>query len=345
MSVQRKNKTSVKKRLTICFLLIVLCFTIGSIYRNQSNSIVSPKTVNGFFFDTFVTITIYDDCSDSVLQECLKICESYDSLLSKDNPDSDLYRINHATGNPVTVSEETIYLIKTAWEYANQTNGQIDPTIESVNVLWDFHQPESPHLPKDSDIQSALSNVNYQNIEFTENTVRLTNPDTMIGLGFLAKGYIADQLRDYLISEGIQNAIVNLGGNVLVMGRKAPDEAFRIAIEKPFSPGTPLISFETADGSLVTSGIYHRYFIYEERIYHHILNTSTGYPVENELYSVSILGPESTVCDALSTTCFVLGPKQGMELIEATEGYEALFLFNDYSIQCSGGFPAYTILE
>lgn len=300
-------------------------------------------TIEGFFFDTFVSIAIYDPCNDALTDGCIELCSYYENLFSKSVSESDIYRINHAGGAPVTVSEDTVFLLSEAIRYAELTGGRIDPTIAAVTSLWDFHSPDASHLtsplPDDTELADALTHVDYHNIRIAGSTVTLTDPESSLDLAFLAKGYIADRLKEYLLANGIHNAIINLGGNTVVMGVKPSGEPFIIGVEKPFADGVPIASFALTDCTLVTSGVYHRCFYYEDTLYHHILDTATGYPINNRLYSVSILGADSLTCDALSTTCFVLGPEEGMALIETSDGIEAMFIMDDGSIRYSGGFP------
>lgn len=274
---------------------------------------------------------------------CIELCSYYENLFSKSVSESDIYRINHADGAPVTVSTDTVFLLTEAIRYAELTDGRIDPTIATVTSLWDFHSSDTSHpvspLPDDTELADALTHVDYHNISIAGSTVTLTDPESSLDLAFLAKGYIADKLKEYLLANGIQNAIINLGGNTVVMGVKPSGEPFIIGVEKPFADGVPIASFALTDCTLVTSGVYHRYFYYEDTLYHHILDTATGYPINNRLYSVSILGGNSLTCDALSTTCFVLGPEEGMSLIEASDGVEAMFIMDDGSIQYSSSFP------
>ncbi len=324
----------ISHKLPIIISLICLSFLISS-----CTPAAEITTVEGFFFDTFVSIVIYDPCSSDITDGCIELCSHYDNLFSKSVPESDIYRLNHAAGAPVTVSEDTVFLLSEAVRYAELTDGKIDPTIETVVSLWDFHPSETPKLPNEAETASALAHVDYRNIEITGSTVTLTDPESSLSLAFLAKGFIADKLKEYLLANGIQNAIINLGGNTVVLGSKPGNEPFTVGVEKPFGDGTPIASFALTDCTLVTSGVYHRCFYDGDTLYHHILDTATGYPVENHLYSVSILGESSLTCDALSTTCFVLGPEEGMKLIETLDGIEAMFIMDDDSIRYSSGFP------
>ena len=169
-------------------------------------------------------------------------------------------------------------------------------------------------------------------MELDQNKVRLKDAHAALDVGFIAKGYIADRLKEYMIAEGVTSGIINLGGNVLTIGNKDGQD-FKVGIQKPFADtGTALVSVASNDSSVVTSGIYERFFSLDKKIYHHILNPSTGYPVENELLSVTILSKDSTTGDALSTSCLLLGLEKGKELIESLDGVEAVFITKDYNV-------------
>ena len=181
--------------------------------------------------------------------------------------------------------------------------------------------------------------MNYENIIIRDNTVKLADPQAGIDLGAIAKGYIADRIKDYLEEEGVRHAMINLGGNVLAMGSKLDGSDYNIGIQKPFDEtGEPITSVKISDKSVVTSGIYQRYFKADGKIYHHILDPNTGYPCENNLYSVTILTDSSLTADALSTTCFLLGYDRGMKLINQLDNVDAVFITNDNQIHYSKNF-------
>lgn len=159
--------------------------------------------------------------------------------------------------------------------------------------------------------------------------------------GAVAKGYIADRIKDYLVSRGIRSAIINLGGNVLCVGRKPNGKPFVIGLQKPYADHTETVKELQIDGlSVVSSGVYERHFVLNGVNYHHILNPRTGMPYENGITGVSIIGPESAECDALSTSCFSLGTEKGMQLLDGTEGYYGYFILDDGTILPSGQAPA-----
>ena len=296
------------------------------------------QTYTDTLFDTVISVQIFDSVDEDVLKGCEKLCKKYDSMFSNKIEDSEISRINSAGGNPVEVSKETIKLIKKGIYYSEMSDGAFDITIAPVSSLWDF-KAETPSVPSPEAIAEAVSHVNYENIIIRDNTVKLADPHAGIDLGAIAKGYIADRIKDYLEEEGVRHAMINLGGNVLAMGSKLDGSDYNIGIQKPFDEtGEPITSVKISDKSVVTSGIYQRYFKADGKIYHHILDPNTGYPCENNLYSVTILTDSSLTADALSTTCFLLGYDRGMKLINQLDNVDAVFITNDNQIHYSKNF-------
>lgn len=314
----------------LSFLLLTGC---------SKGSTEQPLTYTDSLFDTVISVQIYDSSDDAIIDECKKICTKYDDMFSNTKPDSEISKINAAKGQPVEVSDDTITLLQTAIHYSDISGGAFDVTISPVSSLWDF-QSDDPVIPDDADIQSALTHVNYKNIRINGNQVSLTDPDAAIDLGGIAKGYIADQLKEYLKSQGIEHAMINLGGNVLAIGSKPDGSDYNIGIQKPFdTTGDPITSVKIADQSVVTSGDYQRYFKKDGKIYHHILNPSTGYPYDNGLSCVTIVTDSSVNADALSTTCFALGLDDGLNLVNSTDNVEAVFITSDNKLHYSDNFP------
>ena len=182
-------------------------------------------------------------------------------------------------------------------------------------------------------IKEALSHVNYKNIVIDGNRIFLSDPKAAIDLGGIAKGYMADRLKEYLIKEGIESALINLGGNILAIGSKPDGTPFNLGIQKPFEKhGVTITSVKTVDSSVVSSGVYERYFKTDDALYHHILNSKTGFPYNNGLLGVTILSEKSVDGDALSTSCFALGLEDGMKLIQSLDGVDAIFVTDDYQL-------------
>ena len=324
------------KHLKLITLSALSLFLLSGCSKDQTDQTL---TYTDSLFDTVISVQIYDSDDESLIDNCKEICTKYDDMFSNTKNDSEISKINNANGQAVEVSDDTISLLKTAIHYGDISNGKFDITISPVSSLWDF-QSEDPEIPDDTDIQSALTHVNYKNIQINGNQVSLTDSEAAIDLGGIAKGYIADQLKDYLESQGVEHAMINLGGNVLAIGKKPNGSDYNIGIQKPFdTTGDPITSVKIADQSVVTSGDYQRYFKKNGKIYHHILNPSTGYPYDNGLSSVTIITDSSVNADALSTTCFALGLDDGMKLVNSTDHVEAVFITSDDKLHYSDHFP------
>lgn len=318
----------------ICILLFLVCLSVCGCKAFQNK----PLSYTGTALDTVISIQVYDSSDEELLEQCAAICEEYESKLSRTIETSEISMINSAGGAPVEVSAETIKVIEKGIYYGDLSNGAFDITIGTLSELWDF-KSEDPVPPSDAAIAEALNHVNYKNISISGNTVRILDPSAKLDLGAIAKGYIADRIKEYLEDNGVEHALINLGGNVLAIGSKADGSAFNIGIQMPFdTDGEPITSVKIADQSIVTSGNYQRYFEYQDTLYHHIINPETGKPCNNGLNSVTIITDSSLTADALSTTCFVLGPDKGMKLVNQLDNVDAIFIDDHNNITYSRNF-------
>ena len=327
-----------RKKILSVLGILVFAGLIYGVYRNSSVEETDTSiSKTGFYFDTVIKITLYDSDDADYLDGCFALADKYENLLSATIESSDVSKINAANGSPVTVSPETAELIREGIDYGTLSNGQFDITIGKLSSLWDFS--ENPGIVPDADaITSAVSTINYQNITVSGNTVTLNDSDAAIDLGGIAKGFIADKMKAYLNENGITSGIINLGGNVLIIGPKEDGSDYRIGIQKPFSDtGTALATVSIPDGTVVSSGVYERYFKKDGVLYHHLLNPKTGYPYENDLTGVTIICSRSVDGDGLSTTCFSLGLEDGMKLIESLPNTEAIFITSDGELHTSSG--------
>ncbi len=292
---------------------------------------------NGTYFDTVITITVYDPKQVDLIEDCFDMAAHYEQLFSRTISTSDISRINDAGGEYVTVDTETVDLIERGLYYCELSEGSFDITVGVLSDLWHFSDNEGV-LPDETAIAEAVQNVDYHDVQIKGDQVALLNPKAKLDLGGIAKGYIADQMKTYLVEQGVKSATINLGGNVLTIGTKPDGTPFHIGIQKPYDDrGASIAAVSVTDQSVVSSGTYERYFDLDGVHYHHILDTKTGYPYDNGLLGVTILSDSSTDGDGLSTTCFTLGLEKGMELIESLDGVEALFMTEDYEFYTTGG--------
>ncbi len=295
-------------------------------------------TYSDTLFDTVIKVEILDYSDEEVIKGCEDICKKYDAMFSKTDENSEISKINQAAGQPVEVSDDMITIIKKGLYYSRLSQGAFDITIGSVSNLWDF-KSEEPVIPAADAVAAAKNHVNFQNIILKNNTVTLTDPNTQLDVGAIAKGYIADRLKDYLKENGVKHAVINLGGNVLTLGTKADGSDYNIAIQKPFDKsGEAIASVKISDKSVVTTGNYQRYFEKDGKIYHHVLDPKTGMPCETDLYSVSIITVSSLTADALSTVCFLKGYQEALALVNQLNNVDAVFVTSDNKVHYSANF-------
>lgn len=327
------HPTTIKKYILPFLLLFILIHLSGC--HSFSNS--SAITANGFYFDTTVSITLYDTTSreegERILSECMSLAQHYENLFSRNIPTSDIAQINAHPNHDVTVDKETIQLLQQACKYASFSDGLLDPTIGAVSTLWNFHD-DSPHsVPSASQLRTAVSSVNYKNIQIHGQTVRLNDDHASLDLGFIAKGYIADRIKEYLESQSVKSALIRLGGNIVAVGKRPDGTPFRIGIQKPFeATGSTLLTIGAEQCSVVSSGNYERYFIENNTLYHHILSTQTGFPVQSGLSQVTIISESSTDGDAWSTLCYILGYQKAATLLQKHPEIQAIFVSDDGTV-------------
>ena len=313
--------------------LILAAFLFPTILLSGCGRQSTPVSDTGFYFDTVITITLYEEDNKSLLDECMALAGHYEALLSPTVEGSDVWKINANPGTFITVDKDTLSLLQEALSYAEVSDGMVTPSIGALSSLWNFGSDCPQMVPESQAIQNALAHIDYHSIEIQGSRVRLNDPEAVIDLGFIAKGFIADKMKEFLLSKGVTSALINLGGNLVAVGSKPDGTPFKIGIQKPFaSSGTAALTLDLTDISVVSSGNYERYFEKDGRLYHHILSAETGYPVENELSQVTILSPDSTQADALSTLCFILGYDKAVRLLENYPDVQAVFITEDGQI-------------
>ena len=279
-----------------------------------------PVSETRLMLDTVCTITIHEPNDKSLLAAAFDICADYEALLSTTVEGSDIWRINHAGGAPVTVSEQTARVISVGLDYGKLSDGMFDITIGRLSTLWDFKNRST--VPPETDIAIARETVDYMQVTVDGDTVRSANPDASIDLGGIAKGYITDRLADFLKENGVKSAVIDLGGNVVVVGKKTGGAPWTVGVRYPFgSQGELLGVLETGEASIVTSGIYERQFEENGIIYHHILDPNTGMPVRSDIVSVTVISESSMIGDVTTTVALLVGSEKMKDLIDKIPGF------------------------
>ena len=310
---------------------------------------VSPISACSYdLLHTVCTIQIYDSTDYTILNECFAVIDKYEKLFSRTLETSEVYRINQAsadsknTQNTFTISDELKDILEISLSYGTLSEGALDVSIAPLSSLWDFSNAGHNAIPPSADsIAASKELVNYKDIFLDDNQLSFSKKGMQLELGAIAKGYIADRVKDFLISKGVTSALINLGGNILLVGEKTDGSAFNVGIQKPFEDRDAVVVAisELKDCSMVSSGIYERYFYDTDgTFYHHILDSKTGYPCDTDLLQVTIISKDSATGDALSTACFALGLKKGMELIHSLPDIYAVFITSDGELHFSNGF-------
>ena len=323
-------------------ILFVVVLSVFIVCYGKMQKPEEPITATAFKLNTVVKVTIYDSQDEKILQDALALCDKYEKIFSRTRTDSEIYLLNEGKlpqeDGYYILSEECAELIGKGLYYSELSGGAFDITIEPLSSLWDFTSGEK-QIPDPQTLVEAQKHVGYEKVELKGNKIRFQEDGMGLELGAIAKGYIADKIKEFLISEGVESAVIDLGGNVLCIGARPDGEAFRVGIQKPFADRNETVATAgIRDRSVVSSGIYERDFEKDGKLYHHILNPKSGYPYENGLTAVTILSDESVDGDGLSTVCFALGLEKGLELINSLSDTQAVFITEDGELHYSEHF-------
>lgn len=342
-----------KQKIFALLFMLILIVSLSGCGLNVPGSDTSEDnskdndsiTKSEFKLNTIVSITLYDSKDESILEGAMAVCDKYEQIYSRTLETSELYKLNNRqlpsadnSKNSYVVSDELADLIGKGLYYSKLSSGSFDITIAPVSSLWNFTSGEKI-VPDADKIAEAVKHVNYKNLTIEGNVVTLKEDAAIIDLGAIAKGYIADRIKEYLLKQGVKSAMINLGGNVLCVGTKPDGIPFKVGIQKPFADRNETTAImEISDLSVVSSGIYERYFIKDDTLYHHILDPSTGFPYKNNIIATTIISKYSTDGDGLSTTTFALGLDKALDLINSLDDTYAVFITEDYQLHYSEGF-------
>ena len=345
---------SLLKKLNVMLLSAVM--TLALCCCGTAEAAPEPVVKDGYYLDTICSISVYrmkdeqgevrdaskiSEEAEAAIDEAFELCRELDGLLSRTKETSDIGRINAAGGEWVEVSDYTVEIIQKGVEYSQLSDGAFDITVGGLTEQWDFHaEGEDAKLPDKEALEEAAQHVDYRAIEIEGNKVRLTDPESKLDLGGIAKGYIGDRMAEVLESRGVVSAVINLGGNVICIGGKTDSTDFVIGIETPFSDRTEIIGkINARDKTLVTSGVYERRIEVGGKTYHHILDSATGWPAETDLDAVTLIADKgcSGDIDALSTICLIKGSVEGKAFIESLDGIEGVFVLSDGTVITTDG--------
>lgn len=299
------------------------------------------KEVNDIIFGTSVSVTA--DKGD--INGAIEIAKQLDSKLSVNIETSLVSRINSAAGTDfVQADEDVMQLIEDSLYYNTISGGNFDITVLPLVRLWGIGTA-NPRCPSDKEIQEAVKLCGSENILIEDGKIKLKKEGCGIDLGGIAKGYAADRMAEYLSESGCSSAVINLGGNIRLIGSKEDSSDWKIGIQDPDSDTGEYLGYVTvSDKSIATSGDYQRYFIKNGVRYHHIIDPHTGRPAETDIRSVTVISNSAEKSDALSTIAFMAGSEKAVELIERTEGTDAVIVTKNHTIILTSNAKSYFTL-
>jgi len=280
------------------------------------------------------------DHNEKLATQAFRLIKQYENLLTVNRTHSEVMAVNHAAGlHPVSVSQPVFDLIQRALTVSLLPGSSFNLAIGPLVKCWKIgFQGDS--VPARKTLLATLPLTDPENVELDADSraVFLKKAGMEIDLGAIAKGYIADRVQAFLQQHGVDSALINLGGNVQTLGvpRDAPQQGWAIGLKTPFAAQDALIGvIHVVNKSVVTSGIYERYFERDGVCYHHILDRHTGYPLDNELLSVTIISDQSIDGDIFTTLIYGMGVEKGIDYLKTFPDIEAIFVTRDKQVICS----------
>lgn len=336
--VNQMKKNSILSFVLITFLIISGC---NSSSKAESNNLVtSPYSKTEFLMGTVVTVKIYDKDKEEILDIAFERINELADKISSEEENSEISTINENAGiKSIEVSDDVYRLIEIAKEHSHLADGKFDFSVGPLTNLWHIGFPDA-RKPGQSEIDAILPLIDYQSVILDEKrqTIFLTEKGMALDLGAIAKGFITDEVVTVLEENNVTTAIIDLGGNIFVLGNHPSGEAWTVGIQDPNATrGATIGKVKRSNESIVTSGIYERYLEVEGERYHHLLNPDTGYPFTNDLAGISIITNSSTDADALSTTAFSKGIEEGIYFIQEFTEAEAIFISHDKKVYTTKG--------
>jgi thiamine biosynthesis lipoprotein len=312
----------------VVLLMLFLPVAATADWYKQEQAIMGTRIVVEFWDEDKVHA---EQCAEQVFNEMRRI----DALMSPYKPNSELSRINQqAAGQAIQISEELFNLLEKALQMSQLSNGAFDITFSSVGHLYNYREGIKP---SEEDIQQSLKSINYRHVllDNTNRSVHFARSGVRIDLGGIAKGYAVDNGIAILAKCGIKGGLVSAGGDSRILGDRG-NRPWMMGVRHPRKKDAVAVTLPLSNTAISTSGDYERFFIEDGKRYHHIISPSTGKSVSTT-WSATVIGPDATTTDALSTTLFVLGPEKGLQLVESLEGIDAVIIDAQGQMHYSSG--------
>lgn len=335
------GKHSAKLHLVLLLLLAAVVGFVIWLYIGYAGGSTAYEVTN-YAMGTYVQQTVYGKNGQAGAAKAASAISNLENEISWRVEGSDIQKLNaQASGDPVKVSKEAFSVLQISLDVARESGGAFDPTIYPLSSLWDFGG-DNQQLPSQDSIEEFLPYVNYQDLILNEDdsTARLLKELEAVDLGAAGKGAACDAALQAYRDAGVDNAVIAVGGSIGVMGRRLTQENWRISVRDPdknvedTDAGMGIL--ELSEGFVSTSGVYEKYFEENGTLYHHLLDPATGYPVENDLLSVSVVAETGVFSDLLSTACFVLGMEKSLPLLEHYHA-QAVFIHRNKEVFVTDG--------
>lgn len=294
-----------------------------------------PAQQQFFAMDTVMSITAYGSKAEDAVAEAVAKINTLEGLLSRTKEGSEISTLN-STGT-ANVSEETARVLSLALEWSKKTGGAFDVTVAPVVEAWGFGGAAEHRVPSQDELDKLLSLVNSHSLILEGDTATLTQAEMEVDLGGIAKGFAGGQAEQVLRDHGVESALLDLGRNITVIGRKPDGTAWRVAVQDPTDSNGTVGILALEDCSAVTSGGYQRYFEQNGQVYHHIIDPLTGYPADSGLVSVTVVCDDPALADILSTTMFVVGEETALFFQQTEGGFELILVTEDGRVVVTEG--------
>ena len=328
-----------------CYQVIVCLLILVIVVLGTASCAPKPLTKleeTRDMMDTFVTITVYSDekTGEEAIGAAFARMEEIERIASIFDEQAEAFQLNR-DGHLDAASDDLWQLITMSLDYNQVTDGAFDITVQPLLDLWAGGLWKESAEVQQSRIDETMELIGWDKIGIEGNKIYFTVEGMKITLGGIAKGYAVDEALEVLSSMGIKHALVNAGGDMATLGPKPNQEPWNIALANPDDTSQCLANFNVSDKAVATSGNYERYFDPEKTVAH-IINPKTGYSAQ-ECISVTIIAENCTQADALATGVFVMGPDNGMELVESLDDVECLIVDPSRVIHYSSGLSNYLI--
>lgn len=330
-------------------LFIILCLFVLAGCSNASEGMIYERL--GIHMGTTVEIQIYGQDMEWLLDEAFTIIAEFDQRLTVVEPgfESEVQRINEMAGiAPVEVSASTLDLILQSITAGDKTGGRLDITVGPLTGMWRWAMNENV-LPDKDELIEGLLMVNYQavKVDIEEQTVFLPNAGMQLDLGGVAKGFVADYVGLFLRSEGVEHAIINMGGDLVVLGTHPTGNPWNIGVLNPFEIQTQRVVMgvvESKNQAVITSGVYERYAVIDGVRYHHIIDPQSGMPFQSDIISITVVAETGFLGEVYTISAFAMDAIDALEYIEDLSGIEAIIVTDEKDVLVTSGLQETFVL-